>query len=422
MFSVVVSCLAFAVATLAFIRAWLDHRAYLREYKKITDDLAQAERLIRYRGNLANEIAHEIKNPITAILCSAETLDLLLGRQLNEEHRKSLHYIREFGDSLLRLVSDFLDVSRAEAGKIVCRPQLVQVSSIVDAIIGLLQASALRKDIELKNITIDRLLSANLDPIHFKQVLFNLLYNAIKFTPRGGEIVINVKSSISDSFLEISVRDNGPGIPKQFLNSLFDPYSRYEHKPSDRDSSMGPGIGLGLALCKSLVELANGTIRAESQEGNGSTFIIDLPKAETKQTLLSSDFKLEGSNTLDQSILAGQKILILEQDSGTRDSVARLLEAWGGSVKQVGDEITAVNALSCGDYSSIIVNATLLNESSCELINMLSSRAEDRQCMVLCAQEENIEYNQGESLNRSFYKIQKPFSGERLLKALLDKS
>ena len=122
--SVVLVVLALITSLAAFFRAWSDHTELKRKVSSLKLLTQELEKKLERRGQLAAEIAHEIKNPITAIQCSAQTLDLMLASQIHPDLRKSLHYIREYSDYLLRLLSDFLEVSRYEAGVIQPRPEV----------------------------------------------------------------------------------------------------------------------------------------------------------------------------------------------------------------------------------------------------------------------------------------------------------
>ena len=248
---------ALAVALVAFGRAYRDHGLVEREMVELQQKLAKAERRLKQRGDLANEIAHEIKNPITAILCSADTLDLLIGKDLDKNHRQTLRYIREYGDNLLRLVSDFIDLSRAESGQIRARPEGIQLLPVAESIMGLLKANADMKSIDLNIQQVDERLYAYVDPKHFKQILFNLVHNAIKFTEPGGEVRIDLQSGFPNKTVSISVQDNGVGIPEHQIPRLFNLYARFEN---ETESEIDTGVGLGLALCKELAELAGGEL------------------------------------------------------------------------------------------------------------------------------------------------------------------
>lgn len=372
---------AVVIATIGLLLWERDRRKYQLELDTLHRQVLEAERLLRLRCDLANEIAHEIKNPITAILCSAETLDLLVGPQLEDVHRRSLQYIREYSSNLLRLISDFLDVSVAESGSLKAVPEVVPVVSIINSVLGLLDANAIRKQIKLRSSIKNETLSCFIDPTHFKQLIFNLVHNAIKFTPNGGSVDIIAEEDLSQRHIKIAVRDNGMGIAEEDLSKLFNPYARYEHQSSDSvtDRAVGEGVGLGLALCKSFCESAGGTVSVESVQGIGTCFEVRLPMVEQSQ---EDAVKMGGEAALDlvkigQVPLTGQHYLLVDDDEGARESVAQLIQAWGGMVDQVNDAAAALEALRLKRYSAVVVDAMAGQGSSREAVRLLQ---EEKQC------------------------------------------
>ena len=225
---------ALSLAGISVIWAIHDHIRYGRRIRELQRQTLRAQRQLRQVGDLANEVAHEIKNPITAILCSAETLDLLIGNDLDEVNRRTLRYIKEYGDDLLRLLGDFLDVSRAQTGKLDSRPEPVKVFPVIDSIVGLLESSAYRKQITVKSEVEDQELGVMVDPKHLKQILFNLLHNAIKFTPERGEIRLFAEQDFPNPLVKISVKDNGVGITEDRLEKLFEPYETWDDESDER--------------------------------------------------------------------------------------------------------------------------------------------------------------------------------------------
>lgn len=281
MFQVLISILAFVVACLAAYRAISVHLVLKKQKQNLEKQVSDLQRILKFRGNLASEIAHEIKNPITAILCSAETLDMILADKLDEDQRLTLRYIKEYGDNLHKLVSDFLDLSRAEAGNMDYSPRKVDLAQTVQSVMGLLEASAARKGVVLKNLTPGKNVCVHSDPVHLKQILFNLIHNAIKYTKKGGEVTVNCTKAAEQRRVQISVEDNGDGISQEKLDTLFDPYVKYENA---RDETViiteagvpQQGTGIGLAICKSLVELGGGQIKVSSVVDQGSIFSFSL--------------------------------------------------------------------------------------------------------------------------------------------------
>ncbi len=256
----------------------------LKQNSELAKQCADLQRILKFRGNLASEIAHEIKNPITAILCSAETLDMILADKLDESQRLTLRYIKDYGDNLHKLVSDFLDLSRSESGNMECNMQKLDLEKIIQSVTGLLEAIATRKGVILENVTMGKNISVLADPIHLKQILFNLIHNSIKYTEKNGKVIVNCTSSAEDGKLLISVEDSGKGIAPEKLSLLFDPYVKFENLLPEtviitESGVPQQGTGIGLAICKSLVELHGGKIMVHSVPGKGSVFSFTMTEA-----------------------------------------------------------------------------------------------------------------------------------------------
>lgn len=419
MFQVVLTFIALGVALAALARALSDHLILHKKSQELNREIEEVKRVLKHRITLANEIAHEIKNPITAILCSADTLDLLIGNSLNEDNRKSLQYIREYGDSLLRLVSDFLDLGRAEAGDITTNPQAVNVLTELEAITGLLTPSALRKDISLKCYCSDPELEAHIDLVHFKQIIFNLLHNAIKFTRRNGEIKVVAEAEFPKPTLKLSIIDNGVGMTADQLTTLFDPYVRYNSRTSGVFYAERPGVGLGLALCKTLVELAGGTIQVQSELNVGSRFDIYVPvstkaRVESKDGALNADVTQHDYNR--ETPLLGQHFLIVNADMEASRAVAQLIGAWGGVADQVGEASAAVSAIASKDYDAVVIDDELSSNERVALVRLI--REEDKEnapTVILAGHGQEAESAKIEGANH----LDKPFNGKTLLSTLL---
>lgn len=412
---VVVVALALITSLAAFARAWLDHRELQGKLVSIKRQTAELQQKLSRRGQLASEIAHEIKNPITAIQCSAQTLDLMLGGDINPELRKSIRYISEYSDYLLRLLTDFLEVSRCEAGVNHPQPEIFQLNEAIDSVIGLLKSYAFKKHINLSATPIPADVRAWADQRHIKQILFNLVHNSLKFTPEYGAIEIDASWSAQDRCIEISVRDTGWGIPAEQLSTIFDPYARYEaHQPK-----VDAGVGLGLALCGNLVELNGGKISVKSTVGRGSTFTFTVPKAQAITLVKPSAVALPPppSSALYQPLL-GQSFLLVDNDSSTRDSIAKLIQAWGGMVDQVAQATDALEAIGAKSYDAVMVDNTRDGLNGYELASLLRDNAHSNGTTIILATKSTPDEELAHACGAD-QTIEKPLKGDLLLQSLL---
>ena len=368
-------------------------------------------------GTLSNEVAHEIKNPITAILCSAETLDLLIGDQIDEIHRSTLRYIKEYGDNLLRLVSDFLDVSRAETGHLDTKPMPTKIGPVVDSVVGLLESNNISKKITVNKLVTNPELEGYVDPNHLKQLIFNLLHNAIKFTQPDGEIRITVERDFPNPFVKVAVQDNGIGIPEDEIEELFCPYVQGAGQDPERR-----GTGIGLSLCKNLVELAGGRINVESTPGVGSSFEFTVPVFERKPTksgsyLNAPSYPQKAPSGKEQP-LTGQRFLLVDEDIGSREAISRLIEAWGGMVDKVTMAIEAVEALEEKHYDAVMIDDSLDGTFGFELARVVKEEMKLKETTVIVTTSRSPD----EKLSKEAgvdQCIEKPLSGERLLTSLV---
>lgn len=418
--SIVVIALAFVTSLAAFWRAWLDHTTLQRKLYTLKLEAAELQQRLNRRGRLAGEVAHEIKNPITAIQCSAQTLDLMVGDTLTPDLRKSLRYINEYSDYLLKLLSDFLEVSRCEAGANNPRPEVVQVREAIEAVAGLLRSSAQKKHITL-TFSVPDDICAWIDPRHFKQVLFNLLHNSIKFTPEHGSVEIGVRQIPHDRTLAIEVRDTGCGIPEDQQATIFDPYTQHTQTQCDQGAEfMNTGVGLGLALCRNLVELNGGDIAVESSEGTGSTFCFTIPKAATVTMVTQAPvaLPLPAQSSFYQPLL-GQSFLLVDDDPATGDAIAGLIQAWGGAVDQVAQATEAIEAITAKSYDAVMVDNTLDGLNGYELASLLRDNAHARGTTIIIATKNSPDEDRAQECGAD-RTIEKPLRGELLLQSLLN--
>ncbi|MBX7143988.1 MAG: response regulator [Oligoflexia bacterium] len=406
-----ISISALAVALCALGRAWRDHVTMRRETASLELRLQRLQKTLRRRGDLANEIAHEIKNPLTAILCSAETLDLLLGKSMQPEHRQSLVYIKEYGENLLRLVSDFLDVSRAESGHLNCCREKSELGKIAESVIGLLHASAIKKSLDLRFVGAPEAVFCSVDPRQVKQIVFNLVHNAIKFTPGEGRVVVSVDLLSSGDKARIMVQDSGPGIPAQECQRLFELYTRYESE----ETKHNVGVGLGLALTKTLTELNGGEIYVDSTVGVGTSFSVVFPLVAAPREIATPEPRIRGG----AQPLVGQTFLIVDEDSGARQAMCKLIEAWGGMVDGVSQAADAVRALQVKEYDAVMLDGTASGKDTAAVVQRLREESKDKGTTFIVTGPKEAAAAVHEAAQADKY-VQKPLNGRLLLRSLVN--
>ncbi len=230
----------------------------------------ELERANRLKTEFLASMSHELRTPLHTIIGFSELLGEELEGPLNEKQRRFVQHIHKDSLHLLELINDILDISKIEAGRLELRREAFDFAALVAeslaSVRGLAEAKSQRLEAELDVPT-----AVDADRLRIKQVLVNLLSNAIKFTPEGGRI--RVEANVQDSCVEISVSDDGIGIPAEEQEFIFDKF----HQVGATTKGIREGTGLGLAITKRLIEEHGGTIQVKSQIQKGSTFVITLP-------------------------------------------------------------------------------------------------------------------------------------------------
>ena len=240
--------------------------------REVQQQKSQLELLNQEKDRFLGLAAHDLRNPLAAIMSYAEFLLDELELVLDREHRDFLESIQASSRYMLSLIDDLLDVSLISLGGLEIDQRRVSLADLVAEVVHLNQILAARKEIDLKaNQPPDDPLQAWLDPTRIRQVLNNLLSNAVKFCPPGSRVM--VESARKGDEIEVIVRDNGPGIPRDELEGLFEMYRRTSvTSPAGEKST-----GLGLAIAHDIIKMHDGEIAVESEPGKGTIFTILLP-------------------------------------------------------------------------------------------------------------------------------------------------
>lgn len=229
----------------------------------------QAERASKFKDEFLSTMSHELRTPLNAVLGFSDLLADKRCGELNERQQRYVSHITAGGKHLLRLINDILDLSKIEAGRMELFCEDLSVATIFGEVVSALRPLAEKKAQALSS-DVDRGVTVHADATRFRQVLMNLVGNAIKFTPQNGHI--ELKAQVVENQIQVKVRDDGPGIPPAEQKRIFDAFYRLR-----KSGEAAEGTGLGLAITDSLVKLHGGTLGLESAPGKGSCFYFGLP-------------------------------------------------------------------------------------------------------------------------------------------------
>jgi signal transduction histidine kinase/CheY-like chemotaxis protein len=294
-----------AERTAELVAAQKEVEAYSQSVLRAKEDV---ERASRFKDQFLSTMSHELRTPLNAVLGFSELLTDTRYGPLTERQARYVNHIHTSGQHLLRLINDILDLSKIEAGRLQLNIECVSVATVFaevdESLSPLVEKSAHRL---IRRVSPELLVHA--DATRFRQMLMNLLGNAIKFTPKGGKIELVARQQ--GEMVRVEVRDSGPGIPPEEQRRIFEAFHRM--RQSERASE---GTGLGLAITRRLVELHGGELNVESEPGSGSCFYFTLPSACSAQTEDGVDAAANGSRS-------PARVLVVEDDP----TAAYLLES-----------------------------------------------------------------------------------------------
>ena len=259
------------------------YREVNEKNKKLSEALERLQELSRLKSNFLATVSHELRTPLTSVIGYSEMLLAGLAGELNEEQRDYLKTILEKGESLLRLISSILDLSRIEARGVQLVRKATNVADLVQSAMESVLPQSFKKKLQLTTDISASLPRVVVDADKVRQCVVNLLSNSVKFTPAGGHI--SVKAGLADrapasagpfgsaGYFQISVEDNGIGIPPELQQKVFDTFFQADSSASREYG----GAGLGLSIVKSYIDAHGGEVSVRSEAGRGSVFTLVLP-------------------------------------------------------------------------------------------------------------------------------------------------
>jgi signal transduction histidine kinase/CheY-like chemotaxis protein/HAMP domain-containing protein len=337
-----------------------------RGLEQKADELARAS---AYKSQFLANMSHELRTPLNAILGFSELMHDGLVPPGPQQH-EFLGDILRSGRHLLQLINDVLDLSKVEAGKLEFLPEPIQASAMIDEVLGILRTSAASARVTVESHVEPAIEALELDPARLKQVLYNYLSNAIKFTPEGGRITI--RALAEGDRVRFEVEDTGVGISPAGLARLFG-----EFQQVSTDGQKRGGTGLGLALTKRLVEAQGGTVGVKSTVGVGTTFHAVLPRTMKRAPAVALPQPIHVSAN-------APSVLVIEDDPADQRALVEILGAAGYAVDVTSSGRDALARCKERTFDAITLDLLLPDMSGLEVLHAIrGSKTENRDVPVV---------------------------------------
>jgi signal transduction histidine kinase/ActR/RegA family two-component response regulator len=312
-----------------------------RLFRELETKTGELEIASRHKSEFLASMSHELRTPLNAVIGFSEVLlDRMFG-EINERQEEYLRDIRNAGRHLLELINDILDLSKVEAGQMVLEPSTFEVGSVLESTSAMLRERATQHAIDLSVQIADDIDMIEADELQLKKVVLNLLSNAVKFTPDGGSVSINAWREGTE--LNVTVTDTGIGVAPEDQERIFESFQQ-----GRRGAPKEEGTGLGLTLCRRIVELFGGRIWLESTPGIGSTFgfsVPGLPEREDDVAFPERDKR--------------PVVVIVDDDRASLDLLSAYLDGSGTRVLRARDGVEALEQIRKVPPAAVVLDIKL---------------------------------------------------------------
>ncbi len=367
-------------------------------FRALEERSAELEVASRHKSEFLASMSHELRTPLNAVLGFSEVLLERMFGDINEKQEDYLRDIHSSGKHLLELLNEILDLSKVEAGQMELEYALVDVATILEYATSMLRERATAHSIDLRVEVAAEVGQVEIDGLRFKQVVLNLVSNAVKFTPDGGAVVVRARQ-VADE-LQVTVEDTGVGIPEADRQRIFESFQQ-----GGRGASREEGTGLGLTLSRRIIELLGGRMWLESEVGAGSTFGFAVP---VRRGRAADAAPSTGSTT----------IVIIEDDRPSLDLLTAYLSGMAITVVAARDGQSGLEAVRRDSPAAVLLDIRMPGLDGWEVLRTLKEDPQTASIPVVVVSIVD-ERSRGASLGAAGYLV-KPVSRDDLLAALTE--
>ncbi len=362
----------------------------------------------RQKSQFLANMSHEIRTPMNAILGFGELMEELVE---NSKAKEYLSVIRSSGNSLLELINDLLDLSKIEAGKIELTEEPIDLADTIRSVVTLVSPGAQEKQLDISlSLAPDLPTYIVADRLRLRQILLNLITNAVKYTDRGG-VSVNVTGEVAEKgpeFLDltVAVSDTGRGIPEDELEMIFAPFHQV-NVPADEVST---GSGLGLNITRNLAHLMGGTVSAKSKLGSGSLFTLLLPSLRVPGPDMLEEKPIATENSVDFDSIPPSRILVVDDNTQNLELLSEIFENTHHEIIEATDGKSAVESAKSQAPDIILMDIRMPRMSGREALEILKAEPDLKDIPVIAVTASSLTDTEKTLRNEFDGYLRKPFS------------